>query len=134
MKTLLYIKFIIINLIFIALPIKAAEDNKEHASSYISICIGSLQEETNWLLKNTDTIKLSEQSEKAIIEKIQNSLNQIKKIACNPEYDKITFTVKKRERIKAEIVLKFEGQINNADAALDGFDSSLNNNATCKDK
>lgn len=134
MKTELYIKCILVNLIFVTLPIKATEDKKEHASSYVSICIASLQTEVDWLLKNIDEKKLSNQCEEAIIERMQNSLEQIKKIACNPEYDEITFAVKKRERIKAEILLTFEGQLNNAGAALDGFDTSLNNNATFKDK
>ena len=127
-------KYFVINIILLILPVKSAEEKIVPTSSYVSICVGSLQKEVDWLLKNIDPQKLSDKSEKAIMERTLNSLEQIKKIACNPDYEDITYTVKNRERIKAEISLKFEDKINNAVAALLGFDASLSNNASFKDK
>ena len=134
MKNLLLFTCVLIHLMCSAIPLCAEEEKKENSNSYVSFCILSLQKEVHWLLKNTDDKKLSREAEKVIIEKIESTLNQIKKIATNPDCKNLTFIKVKNGMLQAEAVTRFEGQMENASGALLGFADELNNDSTVKDK
>ena len=107
----------------------ASEEKSFDEPSYVSLCLILLKAELNWLENNA-----SEESKDLIVKRLIGALDELKSTVANPENDNLTFNSKGKERIKSEVRILIEGHLSNSKSSLLGFDPSLGNDSSFRDR